>query len=175
MSFLMRGRSAWWRSDQTRPREAVQAPEAVVLVTPLPVAAPTPQGGTDDLSPSSQLNRASLQRLEERPATQATASTNTPYTLIEPIGRLAQEAAKAYDKVTEAWTEQGLIEALLAAVVPAVREQDAAVVRRQAGELRLTADTEGHGLPQTPQAKRLLNARAAELELAARRIARGDR
>jgi len=47
MSFLMRGRSPWWRHDQTSP-----APEPVAQATGLPVAAPAPAGVTDDLSAS---------------------------------------------------------------------------------------------------------------------------
>jgi len=40
----MRGRSSWWAHDQAEP-----APEPVAQATGLPVAAPAPAGGTDDL------------------------------------------------------------------------------------------------------------------------------
>lgn len=66
MSFLLRGRSSWWLRDQNHPRAAEPAPETVSNVTVLPVAALAPEGGTGDLSPSSQLNRLAAQRLEER-------------------------------------------------------------------------------------------------------------
>ncbi len=62
MTFLNRGRPIF--GGIGRPSEP--APEPVAAVTGLPVAAPDPEGGTDDLSPSTQLNRASLLRLEER-------------------------------------------------------------------------------------------------------------
>ena len=66
MSFLLRGRSSWWLRDQSHPRAAEPAPEPVSNVTVLPVAAPAPEGGTDDLSASTRLNRLAAQRLEER-------------------------------------------------------------------------------------------------------------
>jgi hypothetical protein len=80
MSFLLRGRSPWWLCDQSHPRAAEPAPEPVAAVTVLPVAAPAPEGDTDDLSPSSQLNRASVARLHERLA-QASGLR------VEPVGR----------------------------------------------------------------------------------------
>ncbi len=49
MSFLLRGRSPWWWSDQSHPHAAEPAPEPVAAVTSLPVAAPAPAGVTDDL------------------------------------------------------------------------------------------------------------------------------
>jgi len=72
MSFLMRGRSPWWWSDQSHPREADRVPEPATAATGLPVAAPTPAGVTDDLSASGRLNRASVQRLVERHRTDTT-------------------------------------------------------------------------------------------------------
>jgi hypothetical protein len=80
VSFLMRGRSAWFGRDQIHPRAAEPTPEPVSNVTVLPVAAPAPEGVTDDLSPSSQLNRLATQRLEERLACVAGLT-------VEPVGR----------------------------------------------------------------------------------------
>ncbi len=50
MSFLLRGRSPWFGHDQSHPRAAEPAPEPVPAATGLPVAAPAPEGVTDDLS-----------------------------------------------------------------------------------------------------------------------------
>ncbi len=52
MNFLLRGRSPWFQSDQSRPHAVEPAPETVAAVTGLPVAAPAPEGGTDDLRAS---------------------------------------------------------------------------------------------------------------------------
>lgn len=49
MSRLLRGRSSWWCHDQIHPHAAERAPETVTAATGLPVAAPAPEGGTDDL------------------------------------------------------------------------------------------------------------------------------
>jgi hypothetical protein len=49
MSFLIRGRSAWWWNDQNHPNASEPAPEPVAQATGLPVAAPAPTGVTDDL------------------------------------------------------------------------------------------------------------------------------
>lgn len=62
-----------------------------------------------------------LQSLREAPPmTRARPAADPP---IDPITQIAREAADAYDKRTgHDWTEYGLIDAVLAAVTPAIRD-----------------------------------------------------
>lgn len=61
-----------------------------------------------------------LQSLREAPPTTRALTSRPP---IDPITQIARDAADAYDKRTgHDWTEYGLIDAVLAAVTPAIRD-----------------------------------------------------